>query len=169
MPETDSAEEPVAKQTGGRKSILISIAAMTLMTLVAAAMGGGLGIKLADQVENALRAQRAAAERPADQLRYQGPAYLKEIPPAVTNLADPSDVWIRVESSIVFDDSDISTDDVLAAEITEDFVAYLRTVKLSQIDSPSGMNHLRDDLADRAVIRSEGRVREIVIRTMVVQ
>ncbi len=163
------AELPAPENAGGAKSTILSVGAMVLMTLVAAAGGAGLGVMLADEVEEALRAKRAAAELPADNLRFQKPAHLKALPPAVTNLAEPSDIWIRIESSIVFDDQGIGTDDVLAAEITEDFVAYLRTVKLSQIDSPSGMNHLREDLADRARIRSQGRVRDLVIQTMVVQ
>ena len=53
--------------------------------------------------------------------------------------------------------------------ISEDILAYLRTVTLSQIEGPSGMQHLREDLVERARIRSEGRVKELVIQTLVVQ
>ena len=145
------------------------IAAMLLLTVVAAAGGGGLGIKLADQVENAVRLKDSAEEKPAVEPKYTGPTHLKPLAPILTNLAEPRDIWIRVESSIVFDDEEIAGDDVLAAKIGEDILAYLRTVSLAQIDSPSGMQHLREDLGERARIRSEGRVKELVIQTMVVQ
>jgi flagellar FliL protein len=145
------------------------IGAILLLTVVAAAGGGGLGIKLADQVEDAVRQKNAAAEGAAVEPHYSGPTHLKPLAPILTNLAEPRDVWIRVESSIVFDDEEIAGDDVLAAKIGEDLLAYLRTVSLGQIGSPSGMQHLREDLAERARIRSEGRVKELVIQTMVVQ
>jgi flagellar protein FliL len=145
------------------------IAAVLLLTLVAAAGGGGLGIKLADQVEESVRLKDSNKEEPAVEVRYTGPTHLKPLAPILTNLGEPSDVWIRVESSIVFEDEEVAGDDVLAAKIGEDILAYLRTVSLSQIGSPSGMQHLREDLAERAQIRSEGRVKELVIQTMVVQ
>ena len=163
------AELPAPEEPKKRGQLLKLIAAMVLMTLVAAGMGGGLGIKLAGEVEDAVRAKESAEETPADALRYTGPTHLKALPPIVTNLADPHDTWIRLEASIVFDDEAIDTDDVLAGKISEDFLAYLRTVGLSQVDGPSGMQHLREDLADRARIRSEGRVSEVVIQTLVFQ
>ena len=170
MAQADTPElpAPVPAPAGGG-SMLKLIAAMLLLTVVAAAMGGGLGIKLADQVENAVRLKDSSEEKPAVEVRYTGPTHLKPLAPILTNLAEPSDVWIRVESSIVFDDEEIAGDDVLAGQIAEDILAYLRTVSLSQIGSPSGMQHLREDLAERAQIRSAGRVKELVIQTMVVQ
>lgn len=168
MAETDTPELPAPTSAGGG-SMLKLIAALLLLTVAAAGMGGGLGIKLADQVEDAVRLKDSSEEKPAVEVRYTGPTRLKPLAPILTNLAEPRDIWIRVESSIVFDDEEIAGDDVLAAKIGEDILAYLRTVSLSQIGSPSGMQHLREDLAERAQIRSEGRVKELVIQTMVVQ
>ena len=145
------------------------IAALLLLTVVAAGLGGGLGIKLADQVEDAVRLKDSTEEKPAGEPQYTGPTHLKPLAPILTNLAEPRDVWIRIESSIVFDDEEIAADEVLAAKITEDILTYLRTVSLSQIESPSGMQHLREDLIERARIRSAGRVTELVIQTLVLQ
>ena len=159
---------PAAPPEGG-KSVVTLIAALLLLTVVAAAMGGGLGIQLANQVESAVRQKESSKDEPPVEPRYTGPTHLKPLAPILTNLAQPRDIWIRIESSIVFEDEEIAGDDVLAGEITEDLLAYLRTVSLSQIEGPSGMQHLREDLADRARIRSEGRVKELVIQTMVLQ
>jgi flagellar protein FliL len=171
MSVTEAPAELPAPEEGSKKSrsLLKLIAAMLLLTLVAAGMGGGLGIKLADQVEDAVKAKESAEEKPAALLNYTGPTHLKLLAPIVTNLAEPRDTWIRLEASIVFDDEAIASDDVLAGQITEDFLAYLRTVGLSQVDGPSGLQHLREDLTDRARTRSDGRVREVVIQTLVFQ
>ena len=169
MAETDTPAELPAPTPAGGRSILKLVAALLLLTIAAAGMGGGLGIKLAEQVEDAVRQKDANEEKPAGEPHYAGPTHLKPLAPILTNLAEPRDVWIRVEGSIVFDDEEIAADEVLAGEIGEDILAYLRTLSLSQIESPSGMQHLREDLGERARIRSEGRVKELVIQTMVVQ
>jgi flagellar FliL protein len=161
------AELPAPKEGGG--SLVKLIAVLLVMTVVAAGLGGGLGIQVAKQVEDAVRQKESAEEAPVAEPRYVGPTHLKQLPPILTNLAEPSDVWIRVESSIVFDDEELAADDVLAVKISEDILAYLRTVSLAQVEGPSGMQHLRGDLDERARLRSEGRVSELVIHTLVVQ
>jgi flagellar FliL protein len=158
-----------APAPAGGKSIVTLIAALLLLTVVAAGLGGGLGIQLAKQVEDAVREKDSAEEKPPVRPSYTGPTHLKALAPIVTNLAEPHDVWIRLEASIIFDDEAIAADDVLAGQIGEDVLAYLRTVTLSQIEGPSGMQHLREDLVERARIRSEGRVKELVVQTLVVQ
>lgn len=80
-----------------------------------------------------------------------------------TNLADPVDIWARMELALVFDDT---PDPVLAEQIHQDFVAYLRTVKARQIQGASGFQHLKTDLEERARIRSDGRVKQVLVRTL---
>jgi flagellar FliL protein len=48
-------------------------------------------------------------------------------------------------------------------------MAYLRTLALSQIEGAGGLQALREDLAERVRLRSNGRARELVIETLVVQ
>ncbi len=83
--------------------------------------------------------------------------------PINTNLADPVDIWARMELAIVFDDI---PDPVLAEQIHQDFLAYLRTVKARQIQGASGFQHLKTDLEEHARIRSEGRVKQVLVRTL---
>ena len=54
-------------------------------------------------------------------------------------------------------------------EIGDDILAYLRTVTLKQLEGPVGLQSIREDLNERAATRSDGKVREFVIRTLVVQ
>jgi flagellar FliL protein len=170
LAEDAPAALPAPEGEPRKGGLLKFAAAMLAMTVAAAALGIGLGIKLVGEVEDAVRAKESAeAEKPAELLRYTGPAHMKQLAPVVTNLAEPRDTWIRLEASIVFEDEAVATDDVLAGRIAEDFLAYFRTISLAQVDGPSGMQHLREDLTDRARIRSDGRVSEVVVQTLVFQ
>ena len=42
----------------------------------------------------------------------------------------------------------------------------MRTVKLHQIEGASGFQHLKADLEERAAIRSDGHVKQVLIRTL---
>jgi flagellar FliL protein len=171
MAQTAASDSPaaLAAPPAGGMSVMKLIIVLVGLTLVAAGLGGGLGIQLAKQVEDAVREKDSAEAKPPVRPNYTGPTHLKALAPIVTNLAEPHDVWIRLEASIIFDDEAIAADEVLAGQIGQEILAYLRTVTLSQIEGPSGMQHLREDLVDRAKIRSEGRVKELVVQTLVVQ
>jgi len=60
-------------------------------------------------------------------------------------------------------------DEAVAGQIGDDILAYLRTVSLRQLEGPIGLENIRHDLGERAAIRSDGKVRAFVIRTLVVQ
>lgn len=168
MAESDGAAALPAPAASGGRSKLQWVGATILLTLVAAGTGGGLGLALVDRVEDAVKSKEASAEKPVA-TEYAGPTHLKPLPPIITNLAAPEGTWIRLEGSIVFKDETLAADEALAGEITEDVLAYLRSLTLSQLEGPSGMQFLREDLAERARIRSGGRVSELVIQALVLQ
>ena len=78
-------------------------------------------------------------------------------------------LFVTACSSVVFGADATIGANAMAAAISEDIVAYLRTVPLVQIEGPSGFLHLREDLNDRARIRSGGKVRELVIQGLVLE
>jgi flagellar protein FliL len=92
-----------------------------------------------------------------------------DLPPIVTNLGSPQDTWVRLEGSIIFDPKILSHPEAMAAQISDDILAYLRTVSLQQLEGPVGLQNIRQDLEERAATRSGGKVRGFVIRTLVVQ
>lgn len=141
---------------------------MVVLTVIAAGIGGVFGIELVARVKNAeqTHASSAAAGPPP---RYGAGASLLDLPPIITNLADPADTWVRLQASIVYDDKAVPKPQVLAARIAEDILAYMKTVTLAQIGGASGLEHLREDLNERASIRSDGHIRELIIQTLVVQ
>ena len=94
---------------------------------------------------------------------------IRELPPIVTNIALPEDVWIRLETSLVFDAEKLNEPDIAIKEISSDILAYLRTLSLPQVQGARGLRHLREDLNERVAIRTEGKAKELLIQGMVVQ
>ncbi len=165
----DASTDGPTKAGKPRESIVQAIVAFAVLTLVAAGSGTLLGFHLVGSLENALKSKAAESPPPIAEPRYATGTSVHAISPVVANLASPEDVWVRLESSIIVADEEVPNPDVLAGEIAEDILAYLRTLSLEQIEGPSGLLHLHEDLNDRVAIRSDGRVRELVIETLVVQ
>ena len=120
----------------------------------------------------AFEASRVAppgADKPAAGASPAEPSTIVDLPPIVTNLGAPQDTWVRLEGSIIFDPGTLPHPDAVAGRIGDDILAYLRTVSLRQLEGPIGLENIRQDLNERAAIRSDGKVRAFVIRTLVVQ
>ncbi|WP_226735914.1 flagellar basal body-associated FliL family protein [Microvirga lenta] len=143
---------------------------LVVLTLLAVGTGGAFGLFLVSTVEKAVDEKKKGEEEKAPQtLVYSGDLVLRAVAPVVTNLAGASDVWVRLESSIVFTNGSVENPDVMTAEIRQDILAYLRTLTLAQIQGASGLQHLREDLNERVSMRSKGLVRELIVETLIVQ
>lgn len=90
------------------------------------------------------------------------------LPPVVTTLAAPEGKWIRLEGSILADPG-AGAPELLAEKAGEQILAYLRTVKLEQVQGPSGFLALRDDLNDTVSTLSNGEVRAVLIHGLLVE
>jgi flagellar protein FliL len=158
------ADEPKKR---GLASLLQWLGATIALSLVAAGAGGFLGLQLVTQIRDA-GAKVQKPEAPVAS-KYESGTSLINLAPIVTNLSEPSDAWVRLQAAIVVDTKAVAAPDVLAAQISEDLLGFLKTLTVAQIGGASGLQHLREDLSERAAIRSEGRVRELIIQTLVVQ
>ncbi len=143
------------------------------MAITGVAAGGGvfLGHKTAATIERTI-AEREAAKPVAPMpvsTKYSGDMVLKPIDAVITNLASPADTWVRLETAMVFKDRALENPDVTAAEVRQDVLAYLRTVGIAQLEGPSALQHLREDLNERVRLRTGGRVDELLIETLVIQ
>jgi len=165
---SDSSAHADGSATGS--SSKRTIGELVVVTLLAGAMGVGFSLTQAEPpspapaalAKEASKDEKAAPGRPAN-------VNLFELPPIITNLAAPTDTWVRLEVSIVFDPRDVPHPEVLGGEIAGDLLAYLRTITVAQLEGPIGLQNLRQDLTERVAIRSTGKVSELVIRTLVVQ
>ncbi len=149
---------------GGVMGLIVEI---LVATLIAAAAGTGIAFMTQAPAPTEGAAAPAKAGEGA-QACAAGPN-LVDLPTIVTNIAAPADLWVRVEASIVVDAKTTPHPEVLAAEIATDELAYLRTLSISQLDGPIGLENVRQDLTDRAVVRSKGKVNELILKTLVLQ
>ncbi|WP_349370153.1 flagellar basal body-associated FliL family protein [Salinarimonas sp.] len=140
-------------------------AALVLLTGLAVATGAGLGLTLGEiRLPEPDDAVVSAVEA-----RYGEGVSLVRMEPVVANLREPSDTWVRVDAALILEGVEPEAAGTLAAEIAGDTLAWLRTLPLARLEGASGLAFLREDLAERAHTRSDGRVREVVIETLVVQ
>ncbi len=163
------AAEPLPAKTG--PSLAVQLGALLLMTAAAAGMGWVSGGFLTGGAPAPKDAAHAAAPEPhgagsaAADHGANEPASETVVPlgQITTNLGAPSEIWVRMEASIVLDAPQAAE---LPAIIREDFLAYLRTVKMHQVEGASGFRHLREDLEERAAIRSGGHVKHVLSQTL---
>lgn len=89
-----------------------------------------------------------------------------QLAPITTNLAAPSEIWIRLEASVLYD---APQPQEMTEQIHQDLLAFVRTLKMHQIEGASGYQHLKADLDERAALRSGGHVKQVLIRTMLLE
>lgn len=187
-PQDTSASKP---ENGGRSSIMQTALVVLALTIVSGGAGGFLGMSLnfpgagdgkteADHAPVAPAAPKGQARdghRVGDAPHGDGQVNdarganlkVKELPPIVTNLGAPETSWIRLQAAIVYDPSELRQVDRTIAELMSDITAFLRTVALPSLEGPDGLRRLQEDLSERVAIRSERKVREFILETMVVQ
>ena len=159
-----------------------TILALLILTGLGVGAGGFFGLQAAQKLgPNAPKASAAPAhdshgakdaghgkddkhKDPKDP-KNLGPRIVS-LPNIITNLAAPEKVWIRIEGSVVVEGEN---GEKMAGQVAEDIVAYLRTVTLEQIQGSSGYQYLREDLNERIRVRGQGKVRDFVLQSFIVE
>jgi flagellar protein FliL len=172
----ESDPTPAPKKQSSFVSRLIE---WLIVTLIAAGAGAALAAmnpppppppeKSAGEKAGKMAAEKKADAAPVAAVCGAGGPAMIDMPPIVTNIANPADTWVRLEASIVFDPKALPHPDVVAAEIAADELAYLRTVSISDLQGPIGLENIRQDLRDRASVRSGGKVSDLLLKTLVLQ
>ncbi len=153
-----------------KRGSLAWILTLGLLTLLSALIGGGFGVVMTSNIEKRIEEKyKAASEKVVVASPYTGEIAVRKVAPIVTNLSGAGNDWVRLETSIVYKTGQEVNPDVMATETRQDILAYMRTLSLAQIQGPSGLLHVREDLNERAKIRSKGIIQEVVIETLVVQ
>ena len=162
-----------------KKSFMSTLIEWIVATLIAA----GAGVALATLTPPPAPEKTATEKAPPGKLTAEkkegektvaaacapgGPGII-DLPPIVTNISTPADTWVRLEASIVFDPKAVPHPEVIAAEIATDELAYLRTVSVTDLQGPIGLENIRQDLRDRALVRSGGKIDELLLKTLVLQ
>jgi len=166
----ETQPEPSKKKSG----MVMTIVAVLAVTVVGGAGGWFVGKMLAPAAEPP-KTEAKAEEKPAEgggdkeegleRAATEANGVL-QLEPITTNLAFPTDRWIRLEVALLFKDK---PDPKLAETIHQDIAVYLRTVSLQQIEGPRGFQYLKEDLQERADLISEGKVSRLMFRTFLIQ
>lgn len=164
----DTLGEAPQKKKGG---MVMTIAAVAIVTVVAAAGGWFLGGFLAPVVNQPKKPPPVAAEagkKPDEGLPMLTALETEvvQLEPITSNLAFPSNAWVRLEVAVLFKDK---ADPKIAETVHQDILLYLRTVTLQQIEGPRGFQYLKEDLESRADLISEGKVAQLLFRTFVIE
>jgi flagellar protein FliL len=188
MAEDDTSDaQPKAK--GG---IMPTVLAVGVLTVLAGGAGALTGTLLASD-EAAAVAEAPAAAAPtapapakpdaaaageaghaapkdgeAAEAETPPPDRLVAMKPIVTNLAAPANTIVRLESSLVISGDAEENTELLLARIEADTATFLRTVQLPQLEGARGITHLREDLVERARMRSP-HVSDILIQSLVAE
>ncbi|THV23703.1 flagellar basal body-associated FliL family protein [Peteryoungia ipomoeae] len=172
----DENQEDGGKKKSGLMGLVIPL---VVLTLVGGGGGWVIGGMLSPRVQQAADVAKAAEEAAAGAEGKDGKKAEEGLPtisteangvvalePITTNLAYPSENWVRLEVAILFNGP---PDVKVAEDVHQDIMAYLRTVSLQQIEGPRGFQYLKDDIEERVDLRSEGRVSKVMFRTFVIE
>ncbi len=176
------------KKEPGKTSPLMAIAAVLLLTLIGAGAGFAVGSMLGMPQPPAEVKTAAPAEAPAEPAHGEhsaaataedaAPPPVEEepvamtivpFPPILTNLAEPKETWVRLEGSLLMKKETEDPAELLIERADENLVTYLRTVKLKDIEGPTGFLHFRADLNDLVSQLSGGQVKEVIIHSVVLE
>lgn len=161
---------PASGQAATKEGVKGLILTLALLTLLSALVGGGFGLAIVSNIEKRVEEKyQAQPQKAPNASPYIGNIAVKKLTPVVTNLTGSENDWIRLEASIVYKPDSETNPEILATEVKQDILAYLRTVSLAQIQGPSGLLHVREDLNERVKLRSKGLIQEIILETLIVQ
>lgn len=169
---------PVDAAAPKKGKLLPMIAAVGVLTLVAIGAGAGVGLllggKTAPEAPAAAPAPAGggeaapAAEGEAAAGQDKVPNLVIKLEPVVTNIAAPPTTLLRIEASLVIRPGEVDDPEVLAAQIKGDTLTFMRTLDLAQVEGARGLLHLREDLRERAQLRSPAVV-DYLIQSLVAQ
>lgn len=91
------------------------------------------------------------------------------LPPVVAALAAPEGVWLRIDASMVVEGVEEKNLETLKRAVAGDMVAFVATLSLPQVQGALGLQHLREDLEERVILRSEGKARSLAFNGLVIQ
>ncbi|PRD42671.1 flagellar basal body protein FliL [Phyllobacterium phragmitis] len=163
-----SGDREAGKAAGG--SLVGTIAAVAMLTVVAGGGGWLLGgyISGTEPAIDHTAESASASKEPGKGHEAQPLGNVVALKPILTNLAVPSTTWIRLESALVAKPGEEIAPE-MAMNISDDFMAFLRSVSLMQLQGATGLAYLRADLEERAKLRSEGKVERVFISSLVVE
>ncbi len=175
-----------AKSSGG--SMISFIVAGVVLTLISAGAGFGAGgflIETPAPHANTAKSNKTDSAKTSGHGKSAGSDQMKpdgdvepeaaqaieiiDLEPVVTNLANPAETWVRIEASIELVSTYDGDKNLLTSTIAEDLLMFTRTLSLASISGSSGITHYKEDISERARIRSGGAVNQVLLKMLVIE
>lgn len=137
-------------------------------TAAAAGHGDTKGASKEELDRQAQEASLLAQEQSARRLELAETTVVP-IPPIIANLDSPSTTWVRLEASLAVSKNSTAKPADLAQMVAPRFLAYLKTLKLSDFQSSSGFEFLSADLDEIARTSSDGQVKSVFLNGFVLE
>lgn len=166
MPRLIQAPIGGADGQSGKSSFL---AALFLLTLVGGGAGAIFAKYVVDYTEQEVQGRLRQQQTYSETLPFTLSTRLQKLDPLVTNLASPKDAWIRVHASVLLEEETEGEIGLLRKKVEDDFLGYLRTLTLAHLEGGAGLQHLKEDLTERAKTRSKGLIHEVILESVVIQ
>ena len=160
------ADKGEAEERGG---LLATIVPFVVVTVIAAGAAAG-GAWFESGRQNA-EAKAAASCGPAEkQVAELGDSVTSvlDLPSIVTNLAGEDAPWLRLDVSVVVPNTTPQKDQ-LAAELSHDFLGYVRSLQASELAGGTNLYLLKNDLTELAKARTSDATLDVLIRTFVIE
>ena len=176
------ADEAPKKKGGGGL-----IVAILILTLIGGGGGAGLGFMLGGSKSDAKKTAKAEGGKKkaqkksgkkgakgetkgdAEKVVLGGGNKVVDLPVVVTNLSRPSAHWVRLEASLIVADNAEPLTEVDRHSVAQDALVHLRQTSISELDGATGLKNLLADLTDLARLRTEGRVKDVIVRGLIVE
>ena len=163
MAETDL--QPENSSEGGKGQSILAFGLVVLLSV-----GGGLGLAWHSEQTAKTPTVPVPANsemKPQERAALAEPTTkITELPSIMTNLSGEGAPWLRLDLSIVLP-KDIPDEQTVLAELSQDFLGFVRTLKADQIAGASNLQFLKQDLQEIARIRLEGASVDVLIRTLI--
>ena len=150
------------------------VVVILVLTLMGVGCGAGFGIFVLKSKPRGVAAtavklpeKETASHLPLTS-RYPAEAVELALDPIISSIGPNDKTKMRLEASMIVNKSGASSP-FLKKEVTEDIVAFLRSVSMEDISGSRGFQNLREDLDDLAQVRGRGAVYGILISGFVVE
>ncbi len=175
------AEEASGKAKGGGGGGFVI--ALLLLAVVGAGSGAGFSLFLLngggepqdpDADKRKLEIVQGKAKKSDASGGHKGAAEVSKVQvasldPILVALSGPQRAWARLELGVVIDGPITAEDNAALKSMTEDIMSFMRTVPLVHVESAAGIEYLREDIEEIARLRSQGRARSVILRSLVVE
>jgi flagellar FliL protein len=178
----EETEGKAASKGGGKGAFVI---ALVLLAVIGAGSGAGFSMMFfsggaapheAENDKRHLQIVQGGAAKHGDAksdgahgAAEASKVLISNLDPILVTLAGPQRSWARLELGVVLEGPSTPDDGVLLKSMTEDIMSFMRTVPLVHVESAAGVEYLREDIEEIAHLRSKGRARSIILRSLVVE